>query len=229
MPPPQRLPLLRLMQMTDSSYPVGGYAYSHGMEWLVQTGHVTSEKEVAGVLESFIAQVVRHQWMPAAAAAFRARAVAQAQRIDILLDASILAEAEREAGRAMGRRLLDLATATLAVPRVAELRVAVLASTSPGQFAVVFGAVGRECEVDEGDMLAALGYSAVNSVTQAAIRLGCIGPEAAVRLVTGSAPAIAEAAATVASAPRQRIGAFAPMLELASMLQPTLRFRMFAS
>jgi len=199
------------------------------MEWLVHEGHIRSESCVAAVLDTFVAQVVRRQWMPAASAAFRASSCAQATRVDQRLDASTTAEAEREAGQAMGARLLDLAAATLPAPRVEGFREAVAARQTPGQFAVGFGLVARDCTVPEADMLAALGYSAANSLIQSVVRLGVIGAEAAVRLGSHLASVLANAAGDVAGARRQRIGAFAPMLEIASMLQPTLRFRMFAS
>ena len=44
------LPLLRLLQITDSAFPVGGFAFSQGLEWLVQHGWVDCEADVAAVL-----------------------------------------------------------------------------------------------------------------------------------------------------------------------------------
>lgn len=223
------LALLRLLQVTDSSFPVGGYAYSHGMEWLVSERRVTCEADLAPVLDNFVAQIVRRQWLPAASMAFRSSSCAAVVRADVALDASLIAEAERDAGRAMGARLLDLAAAAFPAPRAVEVRARVIAGEAPGQFAVAFGVIARDCSVAEHEMLAALGYSMLNSVTQAVVRLGVVGPGAAVRQGARLATVLASAATEVAAARRQRIGSFAPMLELASMLQPTLRFRMFAS
>ncbi len=226
---PAVLPLLRLLQFTDSSFPVGGYAYSHGLEWLVAEGRANNADQVAGVLRSFVSQTIRRQWLPAAAMAHRARSLAATCHADERLDASISAVAERNAGRAMGRRLLDLAASTLEAPGTARLRASVVANESPGQFAVAFGAVSNELGVPESDALGALGYSMVNSVTQAAIRLGVIGADAGARLVAEAMPAVSDAVQSVSTTERLRIGSFSPLLEMASLLQPTLKFRMFAS
>ncbi|MGE3075054.1 MAG: urease accessory protein UreF [Dehalococcoidia bacterium] len=226
---PGVLPLLRLLHITDSSFPVGGYAYSHGLEWLVADGRANEPEEISEVLRAFVAQTVGRQWLPAAAMAFRARTVESAALADLRLDASISASAEREAGRAMGCRLLDVATQMFDARRTAELRELVRAGRSPGQFAVAFGALASDIAVLEAESLGALGYSMVNSITQAAIRLGVIGADAGARLVAQAMPAVDAAARSVAADSRPNIGSFSPLLEMASLLQPTLKFRMFAS
>ncbi|MEO8541896.1 MAG: urease accessory UreF family protein [bacterium] len=222
------LPLLRLMQITESSFPVGGYAYSHGLEWLTFERRVVDEATLAELLRTFVAQTVRRQWLPAAAAAFRAKSIVQVLRTDSHFDASISAAAERDSGRAMGMRLLEVSVAAFTDCSTGFLEE-VTARRTPGQFAVAFGALAREFAVREPDTLAALGFSLVSSVTQAAVRLGTIGPAAAARLIANSAPTLADAVQAVSIMRRPTFGAFAPGLELAAMLQPTLRFRMFAS
>ena len=224
--PETTLPLLRLLQITDSAFPVGGYAYSHGLEWLVAEGRVSNEDGLADLLSTLVSQTVRRQWLPAAARAFMARSQTQLRRIDAMLDASISAAAERAAGRAMGQRLMEVCADIIGVTEgspLAGLR------ESPKQFAAVFGALGQTFALAELEMLSALGYSLVSSVTQAAVRLGVIGAQASARLVANSLQPLAEAATIVEATRRPAIGSFAPGVELAAMLQPTLRFRMFAS
>ena len=223
------LSLLRLLHITDSSFPVGGYAYSHGLEWLVATGRVSDEAGVDVVTRSLVEQTLRRQWLPAAARAYRAQEFRALLAVDDALDASIAAESEREAGRAVGARLLEVLATRGADSLIEKLHADVLSKTTPGQFAVAFSAAGRDCGAAEREVLAALAYSLVNSIPQAAIRLGVIGPSAGARIVASAAPAIANAVQAVNSDPRPRIGAFSPMLEIAAMLQPTLQFRMFAS
>ncbi len=217
------LGLLELLRIADSSFPVGGYAYSHGLEWLVAERRVRSAADLATVVTPFIEQVIGAQWLPAASLAFRAGSLTALVRADHLLDASVAAAAERNAGRAMGRRMVEL------TPVDAEYRAQVQSGQAPGQFAVVLGAAARELRAAEAWMLAALAHSMVSSLTQASVRLGVIGADAAARVVASSLPSLEAAVQSVLGQRRPRIGSFAPLIELASLLQPTLRFRMFAS
>jgi len=226
---PSMLPLLRLLQVTDSAFPVGGYAYSHGLEWLVQQKRVTGERDLEEILSAFVTQAVARQYFPAAVRAYRVRSAAGAARIDHLLDASITAEAEREAGRAMGERLVSHATEAFFGGRTFTYLGLLRTGEAPGQFAIAFALVARDSGVAKHEMLAALGSSLVSSLTQAAIRLGVIGAAAGTRLLAGQAPSLDRAISETVAARRPPIGAMAPWLETASTLQPTLTFRMFAS
>ncbi len=226
------LPTLRLLQIADSSFPVGGFAYSHGLEWLASQQR-PSEADLAALLAGYLEQVGGGQWLPAALAARRAGSLAPLLHGDEALDASIAAMGEREAGRAMGERLLAGAAdafPSVAAGRTQAMLAAVRGGETPGQYAVAFGAVANDHEVGEPEMLAALSFAMASSITQAAVRLNLIGQGAAGRLIAGAAPRIDRlVAATIARKRGLRLGAFTPALDVAALLQPSLKFRMFAS
>jgi urease accessory protein len=48
--------LLSLVQWLSPAFPTGGFAYSHGLEWAIATGRITS----AEALEGWIAGILRH-------------------------------------------------------------------------------------------------------------------------------------------------------------------------
>ena len=222
--------LLRLLQITDSSFPVGGFAFSHGLEWLVQHGWVESEADVAAVLDAYVVQAGGGQWLPAALACARTTGIAAIQRWDDLLDASMLVEGERNAGRAMGERLLAGASDAFAGERIGAFLDAVREGRTPGQYAAVYGVTAAEAGVEEEAMLAALGSTMVNSIASAAVRLGTIGQAAAIRITAAAAPVLAATVArTLERRGRPRFGAFTPGLDVAGLLHSTLPFRMFAS
>lgn len=221
--------LLRLLQIADSSFPVGGFAFSHGLEWLKQTRAVTDEAGVADFLRTYVDQVVGRQALPAALAAARATGIEALLRGDERLDASVSTQVEREAGRAMGERLLVGASGAFAGGwRVEALLAAVRAHRTPGQHAVAFGAIAADEGVDAATMLTVLGFGMTQAVTQAAIRLGVIGQAAAGRLLAGAAGDL-DIAVQRATDGRPRFGVFAPNLDAAGLLHGQLPFRMFAS
>ena len=229
--PSETAALLRLLQVTDSSFPVGGFAFSHGLEWLTQRRIVTDEASLARFLEAYIDQSAGRQSLPGAARAYRATTLAALLGADEALDASFAAEGERNAGRAMGERLLVGATDAFAAGgRVEEFRRLVRAGETPGQYAVAYGALAASEGVPESQMLTALAFSMVLAITQAAVRLNTIGQAAAARLASGATPAIERALARLATeGARPPIGAFTPNLDVAGLSHPSLTFRMFAS
>jgi urease accessory protein len=224
------LPLLRLLQVADSSFPVGGFAFSHGLEWLAAEGLVPDEEAVASILRAYIAQSAGRQSLPAALAAMRARRESAVLRADRAYEASISAGSERAASRAMGERLLVAAADALGGKATGAYLAAVHEGIAPGHYAIAFGLVARDNGIAERDALAALGFTMASSVTQAAVRLGIVGQSAATRLTADASRQLDTVTDVVIGRGRRSIfGAFLPGLEVASHLHPRLAFRMFAS
>ncbi|GIW13169.1 MAG: urease accessory protein UreF [Tepidiforma sp.] len=227
---PPVLPLFRLLQLADSAFPVGSFAYSHGLETLVAEGRVRAESDLARLLERVAAQPLRRQTLPAAAAAWRAGSTAGRLAADQRLDASLTLPGERTSSRAMGRRLLDLVTEI--EPSLARhpFRLAVLAGETQGHYPVAFSTAARELRVPLPETLAALAQGMMQSLISAATRLGVIGPAAAARLLAGAAPALSAAvAAVLAERPPRHFGSWLPTLEIGAARHPYLPFRMFAT
>src|SRR5438105_1551739 len=52
----QRTPatLARLMIWLSPAYPVGGYSYSHGLEWIIEAGQVRDVETLVGWIEDLL-------------------------------------------------------------------------------------------------------------------------------------------------------------------------------
>ncbi len=223
------LPLLRLLQVADSAFPVGGFAYSHGLESLAAHGAIRSESDLADVLRRYIAQPLRRQTLPAAALAHTAARHTRLLAIDGRLDRSFTLPGERDASRAMGRRLLSLALEIEPGLTPWAYRIAVERGEAPGHYPVAFGAFARHVRAPLADALAALAHGVITSLVSAASRLGLIGPAASTRLVAGAAPLAASAVESVTNTAPACFGSWLPHVEIAAALHPKLPFRMFAT
>ncbi|WP_322795579.1 urease accessory protein UreF [Tepidiforma sp.] len=222
--------LLRAFYLADSALPVGGYAYSHGLETLVHQAAVASPDDVGQLLALYIRQPLERQQFPALLAALRAPDHAALPRIDVRLDASISPAPEREAGRALGRRLVQLGPILTPGFESTAYARSVAADEAPGQHAVAMGVLARQLAVPPPVALAAFGHAAIVTLTGAAIRLGVIGPAAAAGLIASAGPDLEAAIHRALDVPPpRRFGAFSPTLEIASARHPTLPFRMFAA
>ncbi|HEX3302160.1 MAG TPA: urease accessory UreF family protein [Thermomicrobiales bacterium] len=224
--------LLRLLQLTDSGFPTGAFAFSHGLEGLVSSGFVQSERDV----EQFIIAQLREGFggieCPAMAHAWRASRQANVDallEIDTLVDALKPVPVFKSGSVRTGRRLLESASGLLAGPMLADLRMAVRSGKTSGHHAVAFGVVMESAGQDLETASLALGAGFVNGLGAAAVRLGVIGQVAAQRIVGRSSNAIDAVAARGRGMALEEMGSYLPMIDVAGLRHPLLAGRVFAS
>jgi len=224
--------LLRLLQLTDSGFPTGAFAFSHGLEGLVVAGNVRSESDVAEFIATHVREGFARVECPAMSHAWRAARNADLLalvQLDALVDALKAVPAYRNGSARTGRRLLESATGIVSGVSLDYLRTCVQNGDTSGHHAVVFGVVMEAAEVDEATASLALGAGFVGGLAAAAVRLGIIGQGAAQRMVTGLHDQVAAAAARGRTMPIDDMGAYLPMIDIAGLRQPTLPGRVFAS
>ena len=226
--------LIALLQLADSSFPIGAFAHSYGLEQLVRDGMVKD----AASLEAFVDSIVSLQLAPAearaAASACRAAALGDLElvlAIDHRLHVTRAPRELRDASVAAGRRLLEEVAAHSAGRRglVPAFRDAVLEDHAPGTHAVALGVAGAAFDVPPGDVAAALLFSTANALAQAAMRLLPISHRDAQSVLHRVRDAIAEAARAAAKAEPLAFTSFHPLQEIASMRRASAPARFFAS
>ncbi|MBA3449866.1 MAG: hypothetical protein H0T18_01490 [Chloroflexia bacterium] len=224
--------LLRLLQITDSGFPTGAFAFSHGLEGLFARGVVTTERDIGEFIvvqlrEGFAGiecPAMVHSWRLA-----RDRDLAALIELDHLLTALKPIPVFRNGSVRTGRRLLESAVGVLSGPMLDGFRQRVGSGEASGHHAVAYGVIMEAAAIDEKTAALALGAGFAGGLTAAAVRLGIIGQVAAQRLLNASHPAIAAAAARGRRTPTDDMGAFMPAIDVAGLRQPQLGGRIFAS
>lgn len=212
--------LLRLVLLLSPSFPVGGFAYSHGLEQAAADGLV---KDAAG-LQEWLLCLIRSgsQWN----------------------DAVLLAEAHKQsvAGNALGG-LIDLAEA-LAGSRERHLEQQNLGSAfisavraggmelpeslgDRAAYPVAVGAAASAQGIDAEPALAVFLHAFATNQIQCAIRLGILGQAGGVRLLAGVEPAVLEIAARAVVSSLDDLGSNTIAAEIASMRHEMLYSRIF--
>ncbi|WP_407570145.1 urease accessory protein UreF [Deinococcus altitudinis] len=212
------LPLLRLLQLADSAFPAGAYAFSDGLETLVARGRVST----AGDLHAFLHGQLAQGWGrcdPAACAL--SWAGADHTELDDLLDLLKPVAGPRLASTRVGHNLQRAAL---------KLWPERLEGFPPVRHqATAFGAVARRLEAGQrGAVTAYVGSFLLGRATSATrmMRLGGLDAQRVVSRLEAEAAACVQRA--LEAGPGD-LGSFAPELDVAAAEQEGLDVRLFQS
>ncbi len=214
--------LLRLMAWLSPAFPIGGFAYSGGLERAV---HDRLVRDAAG-LSAWLTALLGHGalWTDGVllAEAWRCHAEQAALAEVAELGLALAGSAERYAETlSLGRGFASAATAWPsavldALPRDVPLPVAV------GALAAAHG-IGVE------QVLAAYLHAAISQAVSAAIRLGVCGQAEGLTVLAGLEPAVGVFAARGPTLTLDDLGSAAVQGEIASLRHETQHSRLFRS
>jgi urease accessory protein len=214
--------LLRLMAWLSPAFPIGGFAYSSGLERAVHDGLV---KDAAG-LSSWLTSLLRHGSLWNDAVLF----CEASRRFDdegglketAELGLTLAGSAERHTETlSLGKAF---ATAASAWPHPVLDR---LPSAVP--FPVAVGAIAAAHGVTAAPALAAYLHAAVSQSVSAGIRLGISGQAEGVAVLAGMEALIIEIAEKASLATLDDLGGAAVQAEIASLRHETQHSRLFRS
>lgn len=214
--------LLRLMTWLSPAFPVGGFAYSGGLERAVQEGHVGD----AATLKEWLNTALRHG--------------------ALWTDAVLLAEAWHAGGP--GDRLAETADLARALAGSAERYVeitaqgdAFLAAAAPWcaptlapldrdmPYCVAVGMVASLGGVALHEALVAWLHAATSQLVSAAIRLGVLGQRDAMALLAQVEPALLETALAAEASTIDDIGSATVIADIMSARHELPSTRLFRS
>ncbi|MCA3445991.1 MAG: urease accessory protein UreF [Rhodobacter sp.] len=205
--------LLSLVQWLSPAFPTGGYAFSHGLEWAVWAGDVTT----AAQLQIWIGAVLTE-------GAGRTDAILLAQALRP--DADLPALAALAGALAASRERL---TETLDQGRALATTVAALTGRdlAPMPYPVALGAAARPLGLPVGRVVALYLHTFTSNLVQAGVRFVPLGQTEGQAVLAALHPLIDRAAAEAADADLDRIGSGAFRSDLAAMRHETMDVRIF--
>lgn len=221
---------LAAVQLADSALPVGRMVHSVGLEaWLASNCDATAE-DIAELVESTIVESIAPLDGVIAAHAWRAADLATLLALDELATAYRTSLPAREASTSCGRRLARVAP-HIASPSAPLDRYlgAVARGDTAGHVAVVEGAVARALALSELEAVLLGLRGAASALLSAAVRLGRLRSMRAQAILSGLAPAMAEAGAMALTASLDELRSTCGELELAALVHHRADVRLFAT
>ncbi|HEX2137074.1 MAG TPA: urease accessory protein UreF [Microvirga sp.] len=221
--------VLPLLAWLSPTYPVGSYAYSHGLEWAVEAGDVRDPASLSEWLGDVLDCGAGRNDALLLAHAHRAAAAGDAPALIELNDLALALAPSRELrleSRQQGRSFLDATLAAWPLPRLAEL-----ARPLDGEVAypVAVGLATGTHGLPLQRSLEAFLLAFLQNLTSAAVRLAPIGQTAGTMVVASLAPRIESLAGSLLGATLDDIGSATFRADLGSFLHETQYTRLFRS
>lgn len=205
------LDLLRLQQWLSPAFPIGGFAYSHGLEAAVVAGDVGDEATAEAWVSAVIGQGSGFADAVLLVSARRGGDIGELSD----LAAALAASAERWA---------ETSELGAAFARIAgETGVTV----EPSPLPIAVGQATRTLALDDATVAASYLQSMAATLISAAVRFIPLGQGPGQRMQAALAPLCAQTAARAAETEPEAIATFAPAADLASMAHETQEVRIF--
>jgi urease accessory protein len=211
--------LLRLMTWLSPAFPTGAFAYSHGLEWAVESNDVTNETNLQAWLSDVLARgagrtdtiLLRHAH----------RAAADLHALSDIADLAYATAScrERQSESLDQGKAFMLATAPWGTPAAPE-RI---------PYPVAVGAVSGAHGIPEDATAAAYLQAVATNMISAAVRLVPLGQTAGLRVLAALEPTILAVATETKDATLDDLGGCAFRSDLAAMRHETQYTRLFRS
>jgi urease accessory protein len=223
---------LALLQLCDTTLPIGAYAFSNGLETYTQQGLIAEGATLQEWLEAILHYTVPGSHLLPVALAHRFTTAGdwtQLERLDQHLTAMKHARELREASVKTGQGLLRLAVQVWPGPAVERLHGLYQQHRLVAHQALVLGVIGCQLGYEERIIIEAAGYQWLSSMISAALRLLPIGQLAGQRVLAALLPRLPVIADDICRQGWDDLSSAAPEFDIRAMQHETLYSRLFRS
>jgi urease accessory protein len=207
--------LLLLLTWMSPAFPTGAFAYSHGLEWAIDSRLVRNGDDLKGWIGDLLRQ--GSGWNDAVI--FARCWQDEPSRLNELALA-LATSRERHLETTQLGRAFRIAAGVFAAPVLADEEIA---------YPVAAGSACAALGIDKSHALLAYLQGFAASLTSVAVRLVPIGQTAGLEVLRDLAPVISDTARRAADARLDDLGAITLLADIAAMKHETQRSRVFRS
>ncbi|CAO4176796.1 urease accessory protein UreF [Methylorubrum aminovorans] len=220
---------LRLMAWLSPTYPVGAFAYSHGLEWAVECGDVRDGTTLSDWLGDVLERGAGRNDMILCAAAHRATEAGDGAKLVEINDLALALAPSRELHletSQQGRSFLDATLRAWPCPALSTVAERLAAEVA---YPVAIGAAAGAHGVAREATVAAYGLAFVQNLVSAALRVAPVGQSAGMAVLAALTPQVAALAETLQVGDLDALGSATLRLDLGSFQHETQYSRIFRS
>ncbi|MEE2760933.1 MAG: urease accessory UreF family protein [Pseudomonadota bacterium] len=219
----------RLMTWLSPGFPVGAYAYSHGIEYAVEDGRVTDEQSLRSWIEGILLFGAGAVDGPLFAAAWGA------ENDDALLEIAGLAQCYRTTSEmalesaAQGKAFLATVQETWPSAAFAHHSSILCTDDRPVAYAVAVAVAAADAGIPLRPALIAFFHAFAANLTSAGVRLIPLGQVGGQRIIENLRRPVADAVEAAMHTPLEDIGSAGTLIDWTSMAHETQYTRLFRS
>lgn len=224
----ESLAFIHALQLTDSFFPVGAFAYSDGLETAATAGHVHDADSLGAWMDHFIEAVLvpgEGLALLKCMLALQENDVERLAQLDNELSAIRPASAVRRSSTLVGRRLLSLYGSLTEDKRFHSIAVRLPESNAAAAYAVVFFHLG----LTPREAVMAFGYNRLAGIVSAGLRLISMGQNQGQGLLTRALARLPGAVDRITETSEEPLRSFSPLLDIQQMNHQYVYSRLFRS
>ena len=221
--------LIKLLHLSDSAWPTGGFAYSNGLEALAKFGHLRDMSAFNEYLQSHLLLLSQAE-LPFINSAFALNLDHEEEMLVNMIDdwhAWNTVETMRCSSRLLGENWFDLIEGVYAPKGIEQIRVLFNAESRPKYYPVILPLLLRLLDFDLPMIQRLFFHLAVRDQCNAAVRLGLFGPRKSQELYVKGADCAERVRIRYQSSTFTQARRSQPMLEMAQGTHQHLYSKLF--
>jgi urease accessory protein len=224
--------LIRLLQLSDPTLPIGGYAHSAGLETYVQAGVVHNATTAKMFVEEMLGRNLFYTDAALASLAYDAATRNDWNELVTLDDectAVKLPKEMRQASQKLGIRLMKVFQPLCDNALANQYREAVHNQAITGHYCLAFGLYAQALQIPKADAMTGFYYNAAVGMVTNSVKLVPLGQQDGQEILFSLHPLIQKLVTDTLQPNRELIGLCCPGFDIRSMQHEQLYSRLYMS